>query len=133
LIKNGGGSVILTASMAGLKGWQRSAYTAAKGGVISLTRVLAVDYAKYNIRANCLCPGLTINERVAKRMQANPRTAEQVQPLHVLGFGESIDVAYAALYFASDESRVVTGVILPVDSGYTIVGRINPSDQLKKK
>ena len=123
----------MTASMAGLKGWQRSAYTAAKGGIISLTRVMAVDYAKYRIRVNCLCPGLTINERVIKRMKASSQTVEGVRPLHLLGLGEAIDVAYAALYFASDESRIVTGTILPVDSGYTIVGRINKSDLLEKK
>lgn len=125
LIKNERGSVILTGSMAGLTGWRRSAYTAAKGGIISLTRVMAVDYAKYNIRVNCICPGLIVTERVAERIKANPLIAERMQPFHLLGFGKPIDIAYAALYLASDESRIVTGAILSVDSGYTAVGRID--------
>jgi len=125
LIKNERGSVILTGSMAGLTGWRRSAYTAAKGGIISLTRVMAVDYAKYNIRVNCICPGLIVTERVAERIKANALIAEKMQPFHLLGFGKPIDIAYAALYLASDESRIVTGAILSVDSGYTVIGRID--------
>ncbi|MFX0200853.1 MAG: SDR family NAD(P)-dependent oxidoreductase [Candidatus Hodarchaeota archaeon] len=132
LIKNGGGSVILTGSIAGLTGWKRSAYSAAKGGIISLTRVMAVDYARYNIRVNCLCPGLILTERSANQMKQNPNIAEEIRPLHLLGFGKPIDVAYAALYLASDESKIVTGAILPIDSGYTAIGRIDERDLLKR-
>ena len=132
LIKNGGGSIILTSSMTGLKGWRPSAYTAAKGGVISLTRVMAVEYAKYNIRVNCICPGVTLTGRVIKQQKQFPHFFDDLRPLHLLGFGEPIDIAYAALYLASDESKIVTGVILSVDSGYTAVGRIHEADLLKK-
>ena len=132
LIKNGGGSVILTGSIAGMKGWKRSAYTAAKGGIISLTRVMATDYAKYNIRVNCICPGFITTERTAKRLKENPQVTEKLRPLHLLGFGQPIDVAYAALYLASDESKIVTGTILSVDSGYTALGRIDKEDLLER-
>jgi NAD(P)-dependent dehydrogenase (short-subunit alcohol dehydrogenase family) len=124
LIKNGGGSVILTGSMAGLTGWKRSAYTAAKGVIISLTRVMSVDYARDKIRVNCLCPCFTLTERAAKHLKQNPRITEDMRAFHLLGFGEPEDVAYAALYLVSDESRIVTGAIFPVDSGYTAAGRL---------
>ncbi|HUV59683.1 MAG TPA: SDR family oxidoreductase [Desulfatiglandales bacterium] len=133
LIKNRSGSVILTSSIAGLRGWKRSAYTAAKGGIISLTRVMAVDYARYNIRVNCICPGLTITERVGKRFKTNPVTAETLGPLHLLGFAEPMDISYAALYLASDESKIITGSILSVDSGYAAIGRIDKEDILENK
>ena len=133
VIKNGGGSIILTGSILGLRGAERSAYAAAKGAVISLTRVMAVDYAKYNIRVNCICPGMTLTERVAKHIkQTGQGGANKFQPLHLLGFGEPKDTAYAALYLASDESRIVTGAILPIDSGYTAIGRIDEVDLLGK-
>jgi NAD(P)-dependent dehydrogenase (short-subunit alcohol dehydrogenase family) len=132
LIKNGGGSIVLTSSITGLKGWRPSAYTAAKGEIISLTRIMAVDYAKYNIRVNCICPGFILNERAIKRLRQNPHFTDDLRPFLLLGFGEPIDVAYAALYLDSDESKIVTGVILPVDSGHTAVGRIDETDLLKK-
>jgi NAD(P)-dependent dehydrogenase (short-subunit alcohol dehydrogenase family) len=132
LIKCGGGSVIMTGSTAALTGWKRSAYTVAKGGVVSLTRVMAVDYAKYNIKVNCICPGRTVNERTLREEQTTPFFSDEQRPFHLLGFGGPNDIAYAALYLASDESRTLTGAIIPVDSGYTCVGRINSADILKK-
>jgi len=131
LINNGGGCIILTGSISGLTGWKRSAYSAAKGGIISLTRLLAVDYAKYKIRVNCICPGLILTERSEGQIKMDPNIAEDMRPLHLLGFGKPIDVAYAALYLASDESRIVTGTVLSVDSGYTAIGRIDERDLFK--
>ncbi|MFH0843894.1 MAG: SDR family oxidoreductase [Pseudomonadota bacterium] len=133
LIKTGGGAVIVTSSIAGLTGWRRSAYTAAKGGLISLTRVMAVDYARYNIRVNCLCPGLIVTERSAGQMKLFPHIADDMRPFHLLGLGEPDDVAHAALFLASDEAKLVTGVIFSVDSGYAALGRMDRSDPLKKE
>ena len=130
LIKNGSGSVIMTGSVAGLRGWKRSAYTASKGAIIALTRVMAVDYAKYNIRVNCICPGLIITERTAKEAKENPLFAGDMRPMHLLGFGEPLDIANNALYLASDESKRVTGAIFTIDSGYTSAGRIDDKDIL---
>ena len=132
LIKNGCGSIIMTGSIAGLVGWNRSAYTAAKGAIIALTRLMAVDYAKYNIRVNCLCPCLIITERTKKEAYENPLFAGDMKPLHLLGFGEPLDIAYSALYLASDESQRVTGSIFTIDSGYTATGRIAEEDILRK-
>jgi NAD(P)-dependent dehydrogenase (short-subunit alcohol dehydrogenase family) len=128
LINNGGGAIILIGSQAGLLGWKRPAYTAAKGGIISLTRVLAVDYAKFNIRVNCVCPGLVLTDRVKKEYEANPVFFEDMRPRCLLGFNEPEDIAYAKLYLASDEAKRVTGAIFSIDSGYTAVGRIDSSD-----
>ena len=119
--------------MVGLTGWGRSAYTAAKGAIISLTHLMAVDYAKYNIRVNCICPGTILTERLKNQIKQYPDMFRQQRSFHLLGFGEPLDVAYAALYFASDESRIVTGAILSVDSGYTSVGRVTDETDLAKE
>jgi NAD(P)-dependent dehydrogenase (short-subunit alcohol dehydrogenase family) len=126
LINNGGGSIILTASIFGLTGSERSAYSAAKGGIVSLTRVMAVDYGRHNIRVNCICPGVILTEAIEQQLKKYPQIVETLGPRHLLGFGKTIDVAYMALYLASDESRIVTGTTMSVDSGFTIVGRNMP-------
>jgi NAD(P)-dependent dehydrogenase (short-subunit alcohol dehydrogenase family) len=123
LIKNGGGSILLTGSIFGMSGSERSAYTAAKGGIISLTRVMAVDYGRYNIRVNCICPGVILTKAIQNQLKKFPHVADALRPSHLLGFGEPRDVAHMALYLASDESRIVTGTIMSVDSGFTAVGR----------
>ena len=132
LIKGGGGSVIMTGSTVGLVGWARSAYTAAKGGIISLTRVMAVDYAKHNIRVNCVCPGLILTERMKEELKKNPALFETIRPFHLLDFGEPKDISYAKLYLASDESKTLTGAIFPIDSAWSTLGRIDKRDLLQR-
>jgi NAD(P)-dependent dehydrogenase (short-subunit alcohol dehydrogenase family) len=120
IIKAGGGSVINTASNVGLRGFKRlSAYTAAKGGVISLTRAMAVDFAEHSVRVNAIAPSITLTQRLVQRMQTST-TVQRMAERHLVGLGEPIDVAQAALYLASAESRRVTGHVLRVDSGMTI-------------
>ena len=120
IIKAGGGSVINTASNVGLRGFKRlSAYTAAKGGVISLTRAMAVDFAEHNVRVNAIAPSVTLTQRLIDRMQTST-TVQRMADRHLVGLGEPIDVAHTALYLASSESRRVTGHVLRVDSGMTI-------------
>lgn len=119
LIKAGGGAVINTTSyvaLAGIKG--RDAYTAAKGGVLALTRSLAANYAKYNIRVNAIAPGAIQTERVKKFLAADPRLAKMDEH-HMLGMGVPDDIANMALFLASDEARIITGAIYPVDSGWS--------------
>lgn len=132
LIRAGGGAVVLAGSQAGIRGWKRPAYSAAKGGIIALTRVLAVDYAKNNVRINCVCPGLVLTDRINKEYKKDPVFAEDMRPLCLLGFNEPLDISYAKLYLASDEAKGVTGAIFCIDSGYTAVGRIDERDILKK-
>jgi len=117
LMKAGGGAVINTTSYVALAGTRgRDAYTAAKGGVLALTRSLAVEYAKHGIRVNAIAPGAIQTERVKKFLAEDPRVQTFVD-MHLLGLGIPEDIAHAALFLASDEARIITGVIFPVDSG----------------
>lgn len=120
LIKAGGGSVINTTSIVALKGFAaRDAYTAAKGGIISLTRSMAVEFAPNRIRVNALAPSATMTDRV-RRLLADRPNRRALADRHLLGLAEPNDVANAALFLASDEARMITGQVLPVDSGVSI-------------
>ena len=118
LIRAGGGVIINTTSTTALRGVPRiEAYTAAKGGIISLTQAMAIDYAEYGIRVNAIAPGGIRTERTASRIAASGHAAA-TQGAHVLGIGSPRDVADSALFLASDESRYITGVVLTVDGGW---------------
>ncbi len=101
---------------------KRAVYTAAKGGILSLTRSMAVDYAPYNIRVNAICPGTIYTpfvESYLKRSYSDPEKAlEGIKARQLTGeLGRPEDVAYAALYLASDESKFMTGADLTIDGG----------------
>ena len=121
LMASGGGSVINIASAAGLIGSRNRshAYSATKGGVISLTRAMAVAYARRGVRVNAICPGGVDTPMIAGLIDTEERQRRfaQAHPLGRLGTPE--DIAYCALYLASDESSWVTGAIFPVDGGFT--------------
>lgn len=120
LIRAGGGSVINTASIMGAMGVpRRDAYSASKGGVIALTRAMAVEYAAQGVRVNVLVPGAVATERVLAYFASEPHLEAQ-RRAYLLGLSEPEDVANAALFLASDESRRTTGQMLPVDSGILI-------------
>jgi NAD(P)-dependent dehydrogenase (short-subunit alcohol dehydrogenase family) len=120
MIKRGGGSIINASSINALKGRPgRAAYTAAKGAITALTRSMAMDFAAHQIRVNAIAPGSTITERILQRRPGGQLSPEMAQR-HILGALDPIDVAYAVLYFASDESRKTTGQVLAVDSGFTM-------------
>ena len=120
LIKAGGGSVINMGSNVALMGVAgRDCYTAAKGGISAITRSLAVAYAPQKVRVNAIAPSATMPERVKKLIAGNAALTE-LAASHLLGLIEPHDIANMALYLASDESRMVTGQVLPVDSGVTI-------------
>jgi NAD(P)-dependent dehydrogenase (short-subunit alcohol dehydrogenase family) len=119
MIAGGGGSIINASSMYALTGTpNRDSYTAAKGAITALTRSMAVEFAKHKIRVNAVAAAGTLTERVRKRVDEKS-ISQKVVDAHLLGFVEPIDVAYAVLYLASDESRTTTGHILAVDSGLT--------------
>ncbi|HYZ42847.1 MAG TPA: SDR family oxidoreductase [Stellaceae bacterium] len=120
LIKAGGGSVINMSSNVALMGVAgRDCYTAAKGGIAAITRSLAVAYAPQKVRVNAIAPSATMTDRV-RRLIAGNVALTRLADSHLLGLIEPADIANAALYLASDESRMVTGQVLPVDSGVTI-------------
>lgn len=120
---NGGGAIVSTASVSGLLGDPSSVvYSASKAAVINLTRALAVDHAKQNIRVNCICPGIVETELVADfvRKAPDPEAARRArESLHAMNrFGQPEEIAGCAVFLASDESRWVTGAAIPVDGGY---------------
>jgi NAD(P)-dependent dehydrogenase (short-subunit alcohol dehydrogenase family) len=120
LIKAGGGSVINMSSNVALMGVAgRDCYTAAKGGIAAITRSLAVAYAPQKVRINAIAPSATMTDRV-RRLVAGNAALTRLADSHLLGLIEPNDIANAALYLASDDSRMVTGQVLPVDSGVTI-------------
>lgn len=120
MISGGGGSVINMSSVCALVGTTRKdAYTAAKGGVAALTRSMAVEYAPNKVRVNALAPAATRTERLV-RLLAEDGVSQNIVGGQLLGMVEPEDVAAAVLYLASDESRVITGQVLPVDSGFTV-------------
>jgi NAD(P)-dependent dehydrogenase (short-subunit alcohol dehydrogenase family) len=117
MIKAGGGSVINVVSIVALRGFAVSpSYTAAKGGIAALTRSLAVAYAPHGVRVNAIAPCITKTERVLRHLETVPTVTAMAEE-HLLGLAEPLDIAHGALYLASSESRIMTGQILPVDSG----------------
>lgn len=120
LITAGGGSVINVASMVALVGWPgKDAYTCAKGGIAALTRSMAVEYGASGVRVNALAPGVVRTERTQSRVDRG-MVRQATLDRHLLGLVNPGDVAHAALFLASDESKLITGQILSVDSGVTI-------------
>ncbi|MCC6423588.1 MAG: SDR family oxidoreductase [Phycisphaerales bacterium] len=94
-------------------------YTAAKGGVVSLTKSMAVNYGKKGIRVNCISPGYIITEVQKKWFDENPAAVRTVESYHLTQrLGLPNDVANMALFLASDLSEFITGAIIPVDGGY---------------
>ena len=120
LIKSGGGAVINMSSNVALMGIAgRDCYTAAKGGIAAITRSMAVEFAAQRVRVNAIAPSATMTDRV-RRLVAGNAALTMLADAHLLGLIEPTDIANMALFLASDESRMVTGQIYPVDSGVTI-------------
>lgn len=118
--KAGGGSVINMSSNVALMALPgRDCYTAAKGGVASMTRSMAVEYAPDKIRVNAIAPSVTLSDRVKNLMAASPEI-DKIGQQHLLGLGLPIHIANMAVYLAADESEITTGQVLSVDSGVTI-------------
>jgi NAD(P)-dependent dehydrogenase (short-subunit alcohol dehydrogenase family) len=128
MLKTGGGSIINTASICGLVGMRGLAhYSASKGGVISLSRVTAVEYVTKNIRVNCICPG-TIRTAIAEELEkASPELYRQWQAGVPMGrLGKPEEIVQLALFLASDESSYMTGSVVPIDGGITASSLIHP-------
>ncbi|ANF38558.1 dihydroanticapsin 7-dehydrogenase [Bacillus velezensis] len=126
MLKSGKGNIINTCSVGGVVAWPDiPAYNASKGGVLQLTRSMAVDYAKHNIRVNCVCPGIIdtpLNEK--SFLENNEGTLEEIKkekakvnPL--LRLGKPEEIANVMLFLASDLSSYMTGSAITADGGYT--------------
>jgi len=122
LVEAGGGSIINVSSVAALRAHGRTAYAAAKAGVIGLTISLAGQLAKDRIRVNAIAPGMVYTPMVAEGMSAELRERRRLAAL-IQDEGTAWDVGWAAVYLASDESRWVTGQVLVVDGGVSITTR----------
>ena len=135
MMNRGGGTIINTASIAGVSaGVLPTAYSAAKAAVVSFTENAANELAEYRIRVNSICPGIIFTQLMHGGREAEAEAvARRIQPWP--DRGEAPDVANAVLYLASDESRFITGVALPVDGGYLANGllRVHPLPGAKAK
>jgi NAD(P)-dependent dehydrogenase (short-subunit alcohol dehydrogenase family) len=120
IIQSGGGSVINMSSNVALMGIPgRDCYTAAKGGVAAITRSMAVEFASQKVRVNAIAPSATMTDRVRALVAGNAGLSK-LADAHLVGLIEPEDIANMAVFLASDESRMVTGHVYPVDSGVTI-------------
>jgi meso-butanediol dehydrogenase/(S,S)-butanediol dehydrogenase/diacetyl reductase len=124
MIRQEGGKIINTSSVNGLvASTDQAAYCASKGGVIMLTKAMALDYAPYNIRVNCICPATIETPMIKRNVSSLPEpepTSKMNQWLYpAKRFGKPEEVAHAALFLASDESSFVTGITLVIDGGMT--------------
>jgi NAD(P)-dependent dehydrogenase (short-subunit alcohol dehydrogenase family) len=123
MIAHGGGSIINIASMSGLvgnRGGDNSHYCATKGGVIALTRSLAVEWAPHAIRVNAVAPGYCVTPMTDRLKQRDPAFYQELIDRVPLGrFGTGQDLAGAVVYLASDASAYVSGSVLVVDGAYT--------------
>ena len=124
--KAAGGSIINIASVLGINGARsRAAYASSKGAVILLTKCMAIDHGAENIRVNAICPSFVETDLTAEvlRKAQDPEAVRRERiGVHPIGrLGQPDDIAGMAVYLASDESKWVTGSVLPVDGGYLAV------------
>jgi len=131
LVAAGGGSIVNVTSVVALRGnFPGHVYTAAKGGIVSLTQALAGRYWRDNIRANAIAPGVILSERIQARCGLDPndpperqiaQALEKMSKLfdarHPFSYGMPEDIANVALFLASEESRMVTGAVIPAEGG----------------
>jgi NAD(P)-dependent dehydrogenase (short-subunit alcohol dehydrogenase family) len=122
LIEAGGGSIINIASFVALVGCTvpQDAYTASKGGVLSLTRSLAVQYGKQGVRANAICPGPVLTPLLETLFPSEEEKMKRLNRIPMGRFGRAEDIVWAGIFLASDESSWMTGSQFVVDGGITV-------------
>ncbi len=119
LQRAGGGSIINTASLVAVmgSGAPQLAYTASKGGVLSMTKELAIVHARQNIRINALCPGPLRTELLMKFLDSEEKRQRRLVHIPIGRFGEAAEMARSALFLASDDASYLTGSTFLVDGG----------------
>ncbi len=127
MASSGGGSIINISSIGALRAIGFAAYSAAKGGMISLSQEMAAAYGQHGIRVNVVVPGSVqtprtkgASEKLGQDLSEIQKTAAAVIPLGAVTHGTGWDIGYAVLFFASDESSWVTGQVLAVDGGASV-------------
>jgi NAD(P)-dependent dehydrogenase (short-subunit alcohol dehydrogenase family) len=125
MVENGGGVIINIASVLGLIGSKgEAAYCASKGGIISLTRAMALDFAPHNIRVNCICPGSVLTPTFKRVMTSlgdyEAAFQRNLDKIPLKRIAEPAEIAYAALYLASEKASYITGSVLVIDGGWSI-------------
>ncbi len=119
------GSIVLIGSVNGLATFGNPAYSAAKAGLISFAKSMAVEYGPFGIRANIVCPGTVRTPAWARRIERNPAIFEALRKWYPLGrVAEPVDVARAVCFLASDEAGFISGAVLPVDGGLMAGNRL---------
>jgi len=119
------GSIVLIGSVNGLAALGHPAYSAAKAGLISYTKSLAIELGRYGIRANIVCPGTVKTQAWQARVDKNPQVFEDLKKWYPLrDFATPDDIADAVQFLASPMARVITGVVLPVDGGLMAGNRL---------
>lgn len=124
MIEKGYGRIINIGSMYGLVGntaLPSASYHAAKGAVVNFTRATAAEWAKHGINCNCICPGYFATELTEETLSSDDFQAYMKQTVPLGRYGNGEELAAAAVYLASDEASYTTGLIMPVDGGYTCV------------
>jgi len=124
MIKTGGGAIVNISSGAGILGFpMMTAYCAAKGGVVALTRAVAIEYAAHNIRVNCVCPGVVDTPMSRGFFDSLPNPAEvrhmYEEQTPVKRFARPEEIARTVLFLASEDASYLTGAIIPVDGGFS--------------
>jgi NAD(P)-dependent dehydrogenase (short-subunit alcohol dehydrogenase family) len=118
-MKEKGGSIINTASVAGLRGTPNlGAYGASKAAVVQITKTAALEWARYAIRVNCICPAFTRTNMVTAMFETRPENEQKlVSQIPFNRLGKASEVAYTALFLATEEAQFLTGAAIPVDGG----------------
>ena len=123
MLQGGGGAIVNLGSVSSLTGSKdRAAYSAAKGGVLNLTRAMSIDYAERGVRVNCVAPGLTDTPRISRMFQhlgdGEARLGEYLTGVPMGRMATADEVAAAIVFLVSDEASFITGSLLPVDGGF---------------
>ena len=123
MLKGGGGAIVNNSSVDGLRAFPWDpVYSAAKHGVLGLTKSVAVQYARQGVRVNAVCPGWILTPATQGLVDQGPETVQRLlqhQPID--RFGQPVEVAAAVVWLCSDAASMVVGVAMPVDGGYTAV------------
>jgi NAD(P)-dependent dehydrogenase (short-subunit alcohol dehydrogenase family) len=139
MIASGGGSIINFSTWLAHIGVEKPAYAAAKGGIVAFTRTIATEYMGHGIRANAIAPATVRTERSIARWENPASTATKPTPavqarnaaarkLYPFSVAEAQDIAAVALFLASDESRTITGAVIPADGGRSACFKLQVSD-----